>query len=485
MNVPVRWILAQPELALELRAGAAGLGREISFALVTELPEPFPWLSGGELVLTTGIGLPLAPADRARYLDGLLRCGVAAVGFGTGLSHPTIPVDLCEAAEELDLPLLEVPLPTPFAAVAKRVMSRLAEQQYESVLRASRAQPRMTRAVVTGGAGAIVRELATATESTVVLLDPGGKALECFPERSEPELLAEVRALLRAGTGQAASRVDFSRSGASITTQRITVGKVLHGYLALVSSSPLNNVDQILLGHANSLLALNFEKPARLRYTQNRLNSHAIGLLLSEEQDLAFLWAQVAQAADASGRVRVMTVLCESTSVAVRIEAAIADELNQTGRQTFLYRRPGHIIVLLRGDDEAQLPHHLLRGLSPSSLKSVRVGLSGVHAVGRLVEAVDQARLAASAAEAGGRPLELASLAGGALLTLRSSREVLNAVADTMLAPLADFDREHGTELITSLRAFLEANGAGTPRPRGCTCTGTRCAAGSPASRPC
>ena len=38
----------------------------------------------------------------------------------------------------------------PFVAVVKTAMDRLAEQQYESVLWASRAQPRMTRAAVGG-----------------------------------------------------------------------------------------------------------------------------------------------------------------------------------------------------------------------------------------------------------------------------------------------------------------------------------------------
>jgi len=66
--------------------------------------------------------------DRARYLAALDQAGVAAIGFGTGLSHPSVPADLVTAADELGLPLFEVPLPTPFTAVAKRVMRRLAEQ---------------------------------------------------------------------------------------------------------------------------------------------------------------------------------------------------------------------------------------------------------------------------------------------------------------------------------------------------------------------
>lgn len=107
---------------------------------------------------------------------------MAAVGFGTGLSYPEVPADLVAVADEIGLPLIEVPLPTPFAAVVKRVMSRLAEQEYEAVLRASRAQPRMTRAVISGGTAATVRELAIATSATVLLLDVAGRVLESSPQ---------------------------------------------------------------------------------------------------------------------------------------------------------------------------------------------------------------------------------------------------------------------------------------------------------------
>jgi purine catabolism regulator len=36
---------------------------------------------------------------------------------------------------------------------------------------------------------------------------------------------------------------------------------------------------------------------------------------------------------------------------------------------------------------------------------------------------------------------------------------VLNTLAETMITPIEDYDRDNGTELLASLRAFLEANG--------------------------
>ncbi|OKH69902.1 hypothetical protein EB73_12845 [Mycobacterium sp. SWH-M3] len=94
-----------------------------------------------------------------------------------------------------------------------------------------------------------------------------------------------------------------------------------------------------------------------------------------------------------------------------------------------------------------------------SSRKLIRIGLSEALSVDRLEEAVDHAKLATAAAECGGVPLEFTAFAGRALLSIDSTRQVLNAVADTLLTPLCAYDRDHGTDLLVSLRAFLEANG--------------------------
>ncbi|MHA6738175.1 PucR family transcriptional regulator [Rhodococcus erythropolis] len=427
MTIAVRWMLAQPDLALELKGGAQGVGREITFAHATELLDPFRWLTGGEFILTTGIRLPSTQQKRGRYLRMLDAAGVAAVGFGTGLSYPEVPADLVAVADEIGLPLIEVPLPTPFAAVVKRVMSRLAEQEYEAVLRASRAQPRMTRAVISGGTAATVRELAIATSATVLLLDVAGRVLESSPQLPTDDVIDELRATLGGG---ASSSVTLARSGASIAMQQISVGRTPYGYLAVISASALSYVDQILLGHANSLLALDFEKPARLRATQDQLNSHALGLLLTEDRDPAPAWQQIRQAADGEGMIRGLTVLADTSDVAGRV-----------------------------GVEIAEFARELLGGVSRSDLRALRVGLSARRVVAALAVAVEQSQLCASAAEIGGEPLEFAALTGGVLLSFDSTREVLNTLAETMITPIEDYDRDNGTELLASLRAFLEANG--------------------------
>ncbi|MCW4355464.1 PucR family transcriptional regulator ligand-binding domain-containing protein [Hoyosella sp. YIM 151337] len=457
MGVPVKWVLQQPDLALELRGGAAGVDRSISLVLTTELEDPFRWLSGGELVLTTGITLPLSVADRAEFVHQLRDKDVAALGFGTGLSHPQIPAGLTDAADEAGLPLFEVPLPTPFAAIHKKVMTRIAELQYDSVLRASRAQPRMTRAAVQGGITATLRELAAAVGGTALFLDPSGRLSDSQPRAAARDAVEEVSRLVH--SGKATSRVSVLASGASVAVQTIAVGSSIHGYLAVVSPVPLGNVEQILLGHANSLLALDFEKPVRLRAAQNTLNSTALGLLLTGHADKEAARVHVRGAADSHGHVRAFTITSADENVIESAAAAVDKQLTEQGRPVYTHRSKGQLLVALRGTDTAEFAQSLLQPLRSEERKATRCGLSSEVPADRLSDASSTAALAASAAEYGGTPLEFAQLTGQALLTFPQTREVLAALADTLIRPLAEHDAQQGTELLPSLRAFLEANG--------------------------
>src|SRR5438552_1621670 len=109
MPVLLADLLAAPALNLVAVAGSVpALRRAVRWCAVTELADPRPWLQGGELVLTTGLRQRSAAAQREFVLRVAER-GVAGVGFGTGLSHERVPRATRSAAEEADLPVLEVP----------------------------------------------------------------------------------------------------------------------------------------------------------------------------------------------------------------------------------------------------------------------------------------------------------------------------------------------------------------------------------------
>jgi purine catabolism regulator len=426
-GVPVRWLVERRELGLTVLAGKDALDRRITWAHSIELADPQRWLDGGELLLTTGLRLPRPAGDRRAYLERLDAAGVGALGFGVGLTFQRVPDVLVDTAERLGLPLVEVPLPTPFVAVTRAVSQRLAELEYEGVTRAARGQLEMTRAALRGGPGAVVRQLATITGGGVALFSPGGdEPVAAHGLRGDHAArIAEVRAAPPAD-GTASVGPDGSVLG-----QVVRVGRRVHGWLVLVTETTTTPADRLLLGHAVSLIALDREQPRRARDELNRLGTTLCDLLL-----------------DGTAGGTLAPSVPEELAVVVVFDAdprrvlATADRvLAERGLPVLATVRDGHAVVLVPSEvDLDEVAGH--------------VGRSAACPVAGLPAALRQAVTAARVARARDVPLvRFTSLAGHVLSATPETRAVLADLAAARLRPLA------GTDLVDTLRAFLEHNG--------------------------
>src|SRR6476660_9404820 len=95
------------DLDVRLLAGEDNLDVPIRWVHISELADPTPWMSGGELLLTTGLRLKDEPEQR-EYVRRLVDPHLAGLGFGTGLDHDDIRSPVREEAEPLGLSLFEV-----------------------------------------------------------------------------------------------------------------------------------------------------------------------------------------------------------------------------------------------------------------------------------------------------------------------------------------------------------------------------------------
>ena len=71
------------ELEVHLLAGESGLDLPIRWVHMSELLDPTRWLSGGEVLLTTGMLLD-TPARQREFIELLADHHLAGLGFGTG-----------------------------------------------------------------------------------------------------------------------------------------------------------------------------------------------------------------------------------------------------------------------------------------------------------------------------------------------------------------------------------------------------------------
>jgi purine catabolism regulator len=122
------------ELGLELACGEESADAHVRWVHSTELPDPTPWLKGGELLLTTGIQLT-GPKSQRELIERLADHEIAGLGFGTGFAHKRLPAALVNAARSRRFPLFEVPYELPFIAITERAFARLLDERYELLQR--------------------------------------------------------------------------------------------------------------------------------------------------------------------------------------------------------------------------------------------------------------------------------------------------------------------------------------------------------------
>ena len=120
----VKTLLDLTGLRLRPRAAADLLDRPVTRIYVTELPDPGRYLSAGELVLS-GLLWWRKPGDAEAFVAELARAGAAALA-ASGADSGGIPDDLIEACIRHGIPLLEVPTDLSFSVVTEQVVLALA-----------------------------------------------------------------------------------------------------------------------------------------------------------------------------------------------------------------------------------------------------------------------------------------------------------------------------------------------------------------------
>jgi purine catabolism regulator len=252
---------------------------------------------------------------------------------------------------------------------------------------------------------------------------------------------------------RAAAAVSTGPDGVEAVHQ-VRVGPRVHGRLVLVTDRSLTPVDHLLLGHAASLIALEAEKPLRLRDEQNRLHGMFLRMLLDGTVPPE---AAVDHLTEAGLPVRdgVRVLALRGGNPRRALETA-GEELDRRGLPLFGTVRQGCAVVLLPAGHR-DTAHALADGLRPRTGAGLSTAQGAGHARAALREAVN----AASAARARGRTdlVAFESLAGQSLITSPETRAALQALAESRLGPLAAYDIRHGSELTASLRAFLEHHG--------------------------
>lgn len=452
MSVTLAWLLARRQLALEQLEGPDPAGVEVRWAHSVELVDPTPWLEGGELVLTTGLRLPRSVAGLTAYVRRLADAGVAALGLGVGLEYAEAPRTMRTACAGAGLPLVVVPLPTPFLAINRAIADHDAEQQRGALLEAAAFQQQLTRAALDQGAPGLVDALARRLEMPVAALDDVGSVVA--DRGARPALLERVRHEI-GDEGASSARTLPSGKGGALMLLRLGGGHRTRGWLAVEATRPTTSQERLLVGQVASMLTLQLTRSADLSDLYTDLGSAAADLALEGAGPSPL------------GRFGL------GGPEGVRVLAAGSRRERQVGPRELgealeALRRP-HIctsrddlaVALLPGDVTESALAPVTRAFVAGGRLDVVLGLAGAMPADRLGAGLAEATRAVGAALSTGRSLvAYGSLGLEALLDDAAVRSRVDDLAGSGLTRLLDSPRAGDRELVRTLRVYLETNGS-------------------------
>jgi purine catabolism regulator len=493
----VRGLVA--EMGLELATGEDGADAPVRWVHISELPDPTPWLSGGELLLTTGI--QLGSEERQREFVRLLSGHhLAGLGFGTGFDHDGLPEALVDEAGRLDFPVFEVPYELPFIALTEKAFTRLVNEQYEVLQRGIAIHKRLERLVLEErGLDEVVRALAATTGGAVWVLSARGETIAAtrfrrqVPEAALEHVRQEVRrrsesvgnAAVREGGRAGAAGAGSARTGAAFSDEALEfapdhpeiAGRSLvlpvsirgrggpqAWLVAARDAGGLGDFERLILQQAVTVVALELMRQRAMRDTERRLAGDVLAEALTgrlSESELAVRLRPFG----VGGNAAVLVFARQDKGTATSAEGDLDRFLADAGVGALVASRERLLCAVVDARDGVDPVAVAARAREALQAEhgELRAAASRPAAVGSLRRSFHEARCALEAAAlANGHTPPVASyrdLGAFQLLLSLQDDEALRLYCDSVLGPLEDASGEYGDELIRSLEAYIEQNG--------------------------
>ena len=136
--ITVNGLVAARPGELTITAGHGGGERIITWAHVCDLPDPWAWVRPGDLVMTTGDGLPTDPDTQGRWLSTLIDVGISALVLAPRPGVPRPSTAMSAVADERSVPLLTADFALKFVGLGRTVIESAVQSERDHINTARR-----------------------------------------------------------------------------------------------------------------------------------------------------------------------------------------------------------------------------------------------------------------------------------------------------------------------------------------------------------
>ncbi|MET8014711.1 PucR family transcriptional regulator [Streptomyces sp. NPDC005271] len=180
-TITVARALALPALRRglpEVVSGEELLDRPVRWVHAGEAPNIAALLKGGELLLTTGLGVGPRAAEQRAFVRRLAEAGIAALVVELGARFRALPGPVIDTARSCGLPLVQLHREVPFVAVTEEIHTEIVNEHYALLRQADVVHRQATEVLLRGGGvPEILGHFAAFAANPVFLETPDGQLL--------------------------------------------------------------------------------------------------------------------------------------------------------------------------------------------------------------------------------------------------------------------------------------------------------------------
>lgn len=466
MSMTVRQALEiAPFSTCTMLAGQAGLERMVTSVTVLDAPDSAPWLKPAELILTTGYVFQGDPGHQRRLIYQLAERGCAGLAikirrFLHGAYHP-----ICAAADQVGLPLIEIPPELSLSDLMLPLMRSLLERAGERSGYSRELQQQLMQAILEGrGFPAISAALHEVLGNPTVILGASGDVLGAGGIAPKSVRWRESSPILD-GAGAPGLFIPIRSAGRIVA------------YLAVWPvNSPLTARDQYAAQEAVSLIALEMAKRLAVSEAEARVRGERLSELLLGRFPSPDLFTAAAHAAGLDPR---RSYLCLVASPVPRDpgqrHGAVMRALTEhpPGDRTVLWTCMGDSICVVVGSEQARSARlrayaaglaSALQGQLAGSTPGVEVGIgTSCHHLTDLPRSFQEAlaapRLGRARSGITPRPVHDFSLLRPQALLDSLPREALKQFVEQTVGVLLELRTGRNEQLLQTLEALLQTGG--------------------------
>ena len=510
----VERFLQDPALAgITLAAGAQGRTNEIANVNIIDNPDTYDWLSAGDLLLSTGYIFKDDPQLQRRIVRELADIGCAGLCIKTKRYLEQLPQGMIEEADQVGLPLVEIPYHYPLSQVSNTVNNAIFKREDTLLKHFVHIHNTITQCALEGGGlENIARIVSLLVHDPLIIVDSKWRLLayadtpdDPYPLREHLYLSKKERVFPQSFLKDVPREFDeftksikrrFPDSSGKIVCRILPVAadKTIYGYLVVWETvHKMTSMDYMALESAGTTVALERVKARQIEEIKHHLRQDFFDDLIQGK-------IESVNAASSLAEIHYMDVhkkyVCMLTKLTGPVGQSEDDEDAMRARDAYVqykerlisqieevsYERRRDTVSIHRGDllitfirirssemeqkmrvllgEFAQAVHDALVQIDPHGVVGMAVGKPSAEFL-EISKSYLQAKEALRIAERldeGQQVSFYEDLMIYHLIDSVSSRDCLDEFCTTALGKLREYDAQNRTNLVETLEQYFQCN---------------------------